>query len=277
MGHTITKLLLKQGKAVRVMVRNEGERAQALRNIGAEVAVGDLLDLDSMHRVIAGCETMHFCMSISDAYLAATVNVAALAKYHAVKVLINMSQMMLSQMSITETTTSPRHKLHWLADQALNLPCSSICWYLVWRSRGRSVASTPVAQLRPNVSPQHAFVVLARLLSHPEPHCCLKPSVHILVERDLGAFQITAQVALSQLLRQICLGFPHGTVNGPIVILAFVRSVIAAEVDPNEPSAVAACDDLANFASHRDFLLGSQLRHSLRRLPRARGSDSLVD
>jgi hypothetical protein len=38
---------------------------------------GDLLDLHSMHRVIAGCETMYFGMSVSDAYLAATVNVAA--------------------------------------------------------------------------------------------------------------------------------------------------------------------------------------------------------
>jgi nucleoside-diphosphate-sugar epimerase len=30
-GHTVTKLLLKQGKALRAMVRNEDERAQALR------------------------------------------------------------------------------------------------------------------------------------------------------------------------------------------------------------------------------------------------------
>jgi uncharacterized protein YbjT (DUF2867 family) len=33
---------------------------------------------------------------------------------------INISQMTLSQMSITETTASPQHKLHWLAEQALN-------------------------------------------------------------------------------------------------------------------------------------------------------------
>jgi hypothetical protein len=79
-GRTVTGLLLKQGKAVRAMVRNEDERAQALRDMGAEVVVGNLLDLDWMHRVIAGCETMYFGMSVSDAYLAATVNAAALAK-----------------------------------------------------------------------------------------------------------------------------------------------------------------------------------------------------
>src|ERR1044071_725320 len=119
-GRTVTGLLLKQGKSVRAMVRNEDERAQALRHMGAEVVTGDLLDLDSMHRAIAGCERMYFGMSVADAYLAATVNAAAVAKYHGVKAFINMSQMTVSQMSITETTTSPQQKLHWLAEQALN-------------------------------------------------------------------------------------------------------------------------------------------------------------
>jgi len=119
-GRTVTELLLKQGKAVRAMVRSEDERAQALRDMGAEVVIGDLLDLDSMHRVIAGCETMYFSLSVSDTYLAATVNTAAVAKHHGVKAFINMSQMTVAQMSITETTPSPQHKLQWLSEQALN-------------------------------------------------------------------------------------------------------------------------------------------------------------
>ena len=77
-GRTVTELLMKHGKAVRAM-RTEDERAEALRDMGAEVVVGDLLDLESLHRAIAGCETMFFGMSISDAYLAATVNAAAVA------------------------------------------------------------------------------------------------------------------------------------------------------------------------------------------------------
>jgi uncharacterized protein YbjT (DUF2867 family) len=141
-GRTVTELLLKQGKAVRAMVRNEDERAQALRDMGAEVVVGDLLDLDSMHRVIAGCETMYFGMSVSDTYLAATVNVAVVAKHHGVKAFINMSQMTLSQMSITETTPSPQHKLHWLAEQALN-----------W-------SGLPVVHVRPTVLLEGFFLIL---------------------------------------------------------------------------------------------------------------------
>jgi len=64
---------------------------------------------------------MYFGMSVSDAYLAATVNAAAVAEDHGVKAFINMSQMTLSQMSITETTTSPQHKLHWLAEAGAEL------------------------------------------------------------------------------------------------------------------------------------------------------------
>jgi len=141
-GRTVTQLLLKQGKAVRAMVRNEDQRAQALREMGAEVVAGDLLDLESMHRIIDGCETMYFGMSVSDTYLAATVNVAAVAKHHGVKAFVNMSQMMLSQMSITETTPSPQHKQQWLAEQALN-----------W-------SGLPVVHVRPTVLLEGFFLIL---------------------------------------------------------------------------------------------------------------------
>lgn len=119
-GRTVAELLLKQGRAVRAMVRTEDQRSQALRDMGAEIVVGDLLDLDSMHRAIAGCDTMYFGMSVSDTYLTATVNAAVVAKHHGVKAFINMSQMTLAQMSIAESTPSPQHKLHWLAEQALD-------------------------------------------------------------------------------------------------------------------------------------------------------------
>ncbi|MFL6353599.1 MAG: NAD(P)H-binding protein [Bryobacteraceae bacterium] len=141
-GRTVTELLLKQRKAVRAMVRNEDERAQSLREMGAEVVVGNLLDLDSMHKVIADCESMYFGMSVSDDYLTATVNAAAVAKHHGVKAFINMSQMTVSQMSITETTPSPQHKLHWLAEQALN-----------W-------SGLPVVHVRPTVMLEGFFLIL---------------------------------------------------------------------------------------------------------------------
>jgi uncharacterized protein YbjT (DUF2867 family) len=119
-GRTLTALLLAKGHQVRALVRREDERAEALRRLGAEVVQGDLTDLASMHRAIEGCARIYFGMSVSAAYLEATVNTAAVARYHGVEAFVNMSQMTVSQMSITETTDSPQHKLHWLAEQALS-------------------------------------------------------------------------------------------------------------------------------------------------------------
>jgi len=183
-GRTVTELLLQQGRAVRAMVRNEDERAQALRDLGAEVVVGDLLDLDSMHRVIAGCETMYFGMSVSDTYLAATVNTAAVAKHHGVKAFVNMSQMTLAQMSITETTVSPQHKLHWLAEQALNwsgLPVVHVRptvllegFFLIFTAesvRESNEIRLPFGEGKTSpVAVEDVARVIAALLADPQPH-----------------------------------------------------------------------------------------------------------
>src|SRR5512133_3285448 len=183
-GRTVTELLLKQGKAVRAMVRNEDERSQALRRLGAEVVVGDLLDLDSLHRAIAGCDMMYFGMSVSDTYLAATVNVAAVAKHHGVKAFINMSQMTVSQMSITETTPSPQHKLQWLSEQALNwsgLPVVHVRptvflegFFLLFTSdsvKETSQIRLPFGEGKTSpVAAEDVARVVTALLANPHPH-----------------------------------------------------------------------------------------------------------
>jgi uncharacterized protein YbjT (DUF2867 family) len=119
-GRKVTEALLAKGHKVRALVRREDERAEALRRLGAEVMQGDLTDLSAMHRAIGGCSRIYFGMSTSADYLTATVNTAAVARHHGVEAFVNMSQMTVTQMSITESTDSPQHKLHWLAEQALS-------------------------------------------------------------------------------------------------------------------------------------------------------------
>jgi uncharacterized protein YbjT (DUF2867 family) len=142
-GRTVTQLLLRSGFRVRALVRREDERSQALRELGADVVQGDLTDLAAMHRAIEGCGRIYFGMSVSPKYLEATINVAAVAKHHGVEALVNMSQMTVSQMNITETTPSPQHKLHWLAEQAL-----------AW-------SGLPVVQIRPTVFMEGFFLRFA--------------------------------------------------------------------------------------------------------------------
>ena len=183
-GRSVAELLLRQGRAVRAMVRIEDHRAQALRNLGAEVVAGDLLDLSAMHRAIAGCDTVYFGMSVSDTYLAATVNAAAVAKHHGVKAFVNLSQMTLAQMSITETTSSPQHKLHWLAEQALNwsgLPVVHVRptvllegFFLIFTAdsvRESNQIRLPFGEGKTSpVAVEDVTRVLAALLASPQPH-----------------------------------------------------------------------------------------------------------
>jgi uncharacterized protein YbjT (DUF2867 family) len=142
-GRNLTAMLLANRHKVRALVRQEDERAEALRQLGAEVVQGDLTDLVSMHHAIEGCARVYFGMSVSAAYLEATVNVAAVARYHGVEAFVNMSQMTVTQMSITETTASPQHKLHWLGEQAL-----------AW-------SGLPVITVRPTVFLEGFFLRLA--------------------------------------------------------------------------------------------------------------------
>jgi len=142
-GRNLTAMLLAKGHKVRALVRQEDDRAEALRQLGAEVVQGDLTDLASMHRAIEGCARIYFGMSVSAAYLEATVNVAAVARHHGVEAFVNMSQMTVTEMSITETTPSPQHKLHWLGEQAL-----------AW-------SGLPVITVRPTVFLEGFFLRLA--------------------------------------------------------------------------------------------------------------------
>lgn len=142
-GRNLTPMLLAKGYKVRALVRREDGRAEALRQLGAEVIQGDLTDLASMHRAIAGVKRLYFGMSVSATYLEATVNVAAVARHYGVEAFVNMSQMTVTQMSITETTDSPQHKLHWLAEQAL-----------AW-------SGLPIVTVRPTVFLEGFFLRLA--------------------------------------------------------------------------------------------------------------------
>src|SRR5258705_13828437 len=142
-GRNVTTSLLAKGYKVRALVRKEDERADELRRLGADVMVGDLTDLASMHRAIEGCSRVYFGMSVSADYLEATANFAAVARHHGVEAIVNMSQMTVTEMSITETTDSPQHKLHWLAEQALSL------------------SGLPVVTMRPTQFLERNFQVIA--------------------------------------------------------------------------------------------------------------------
>ena len=118
-AHTAIATLLEQGRTVRAMVRKRDTRADTLRDMGAEVVVADMLDIITVRAAIQGCSVIYFTMSISRTYLEAASNVAITAKSLGVRAFVHLSQMTVSEMSETETTSSPQQKQHWLAEQVL--------------------------------------------------------------------------------------------------------------------------------------------------------------
>jgi hypothetical protein len=106
-GDAVVSALRRRGLPVRALVRSKDEKTDAVRASGAEVVVGDLTRAADVLRALAGCKRMYFGMSVSASYLEATVITATAAREHGnLEVFVNISQMTVSQMSLTETTDS---------------------------------------------------------------------------------------------------------------------------------------------------------------------------
>ena len=147
-GRTVVELLRQRDVPVRALVRTNDERAAALRATGAEVVVGDLTRAEDVARALEGSRRMFFGMSVSPPYLEATVIAACVARERAnLDVFVNISQMTVSQMSLTETTDSPQQRQHWLAEQVLN-----------W-------SGLPVVHVRPMIFLQSFFILAAESIS----------------------------------------------------------------------------------------------------------------
>jgi uncharacterized protein YbjT (DUF2867 family) len=120
-SRTVVELLLGRGERVRAMARRDDERAQQLRELGADVIIGDLTRAADIVDAIAGVQRMFFNMSVSADYLLATTEVCAVALERGrLDAIVNMSQMTVSQMTLTSTGESEHQRLHWLAEHVLN-------------------------------------------------------------------------------------------------------------------------------------------------------------
>ena len=120
-GGAVVQMLRRRDLPVRALVHREDDRAAALRSTGAEVVVGDLTRAEDVARAVEGCRRLYFGMSASAHYLEATVTAAAVARERGdLEAFVNISQMTVSQMSLTDMTDSPQQRQHWLAEQVLN-------------------------------------------------------------------------------------------------------------------------------------------------------------
>ena len=86
------------GEPVRALVHRDDARADPLRELGAEVVVGDLTRPQDVADAMTGVSRMFFSMSVSPDYLQATAVVCAVARESGgLEVIVNMSQMTVSR------------------------------------------------------------------------------------------------------------------------------------------------------------------------------------
>ncbi|WP_269856737.1 NAD(P)H-binding protein [Streptomyces sp. RPT161] len=121
-GGKVVAGLREHGVPVRALVHHDDDRAAVLRALdGVEVVVGDLTRGADVVAALEGCRRAYFGMSVSPGYLEATATVAAAAlEGERLELLVNISQMTVSQMSLTSSTESNQQRLHWLAEHVLN-------------------------------------------------------------------------------------------------------------------------------------------------------------
>lgn len=112
--HTVRNLL-KDGHAVRAFVHQEDERSAALREEGAEVVVGDLLEHDDVIRAMAGVTGAYLCYPVRPGYIQATAYFADAARRAGVEVVVEMSQI-----SAREDSKSHAARDHWIAERVLD-------------------------------------------------------------------------------------------------------------------------------------------------------------
>src|SRR5258706_16353447 len=90
-SHTF-QLLLDHGRPVRVLAHREDDRSKRLQDLGAEVTIGDLLNLSDVRSALNGVQSGYFVYPLSPTLVHATVIFAQAAKEAGVEIVANMSQ-----------------------------------------------------------------------------------------------------------------------------------------------------------------------------------------
>jgi NAD(P)H dehydrogenase (quinone) len=112
--HTV-RLLLQRGYRVRALVHREDTRSTQLAEQGAEIFVGDLLDLASVRAAAGAVDSAYFTYPIREDLLEATAVFAQAVHEAGVKAVVNMSQI-----SARAEAGSDAARQHWLAERWLD-------------------------------------------------------------------------------------------------------------------------------------------------------------
>jgi uncharacterized protein YbjT (DUF2867 family) len=114
-GNLIARSLREQGIPVRAFVRQDDERAAALRAIGAEVRVGDLREIADVQPAMQGVQRAFFTYPVQDGLLDATAVFASAAALEGVRQVVEVSQL-----APEPDAGTPRLRQHWVSERVFD-------------------------------------------------------------------------------------------------------------------------------------------------------------
>lgn len=178
-GRAAVKETLKFGIAVRAMVHRLDDRAKALEDLGAEVVVGDLLQIDTIREAMEGRDSAYLVYPVQPGVINATVNFAQAAKEAGVSYIINLSQRSADRYSKSDSCRDT-----FLSEQVLNwsgLPLTHLrpTYFLEWLLypwqlplfAARGILRLPVGKGRhAPIAAEDQGRVIAALLCNPTEH-----------------------------------------------------------------------------------------------------------
>jgi uncharacterized protein YbjT (DUF2867 family) len=115
-GRHVVDLLLARGLPVRAFVRVDDERAAALRDLGAEVVVGDLRDIADVGPALRGVRRAFLTYPVTRGLVDATGAVAVAAREAGVERVVAVSQLAADP----GPGTTPHMRQHWVAERVLD-------------------------------------------------------------------------------------------------------------------------------------------------------------
>ncbi|MDX6458405.1 MAG: hypothetical protein QOE55_2102 [Acidobacteriaceae bacterium] len=178
-GRAAIKESIRSGLDVRAMVHLKDDRSTPLEKLGAEIIVGDLHQIDTIHQAMEGIDAAYFVYPVQPGLIEATVNFAQAAKEAAVAAIV-----ILSQRSANRTSVSHSCRDSWIAEQVLNwsgLPVTHLrpTYFLEWLLypwqlpllREKGIIRLPVGNGRhAPIASEDIGRVAAALLENPAQH-----------------------------------------------------------------------------------------------------------
>jgi NAD(P)H dehydrogenase (quinone) len=111
-GLAAAAYLLKHGRPVRALVRSIDERAEALRDLGIEIVVGDYGNYRSLVSALDGVEDAYFCYPVAAGVAEAAGFFAAAGREQGLKRVVD-----LSLATTRADSPSPQGRAQWVAEQ----------------------------------------------------------------------------------------------------------------------------------------------------------------